>query len=137
MNFFRRSGKYIAAPLAVLLVFWSAPLGVARAGMISTEDVLDPSTVDGPRGKVLNFLVRDDVRSHLRFLGVDPVEAASRVAGLTDVEIRDIAARIDDLPAGQDAFAAVLGAALLIFLVLLITDLLGLTHVFPFVKRSR
>jgi hypothetical protein len=31
----------------------------------------------------------------------------------------------------------VVGAILIIFLVLLITDLLGLTDVFPFVKKSR
>jgi hypothetical protein len=30
---------------------------------------------------------------------------------------------------------ALIGAAVLIFLVLLITDLLGLTHVFPFVHH--
>jgi hypothetical protein len=127
----------VAAPLVLLMVFWSAPQGVARAGMVSTEDVLGGSPTDGQRAKVLGFLAREDVRAHLRFLGVDPAEAASRVAGLTDLEIRDIAGRIDDMPAGQDAFTAVLGAALLIFLILLITDLLGLTHVFPFVKRSR
>lgn len=137
MNFFRRTGRYVAAPLVLLMVFWSAPQGVARAGMVSTEDVLGGSPTDGQRAKVLGFLAREDVRAHLRFLGVDPAEAASRVAGLTDLEIRDIAGRIDDMPAGQDAFTAVLGAALLIFLILLITDLLGLTHVFPFVKRSR
>jgi hypothetical protein len=136
MHFFRRSARYVAAPMAVLMIVWSAPLGIARAGMVSTEEFLAHSAVKGQRGAIVNFLVREDVRAHLRMLGVDPNEAAARVAGLTELEARDLAKRINDLPAGQDAFGAVLGAALLIFLVLLITDLLGLTHVFPFVKRK-
>lgn len=135
MHFFRRFARFVAVPMVALTIVWSAPLGIARAGMVSTEDFLDHSGVDGQRGKVANFLVREDVRTHLRLLGLDPAEAGARVAGLTEVEVRDIAKRIDDLPAGQDAFGAVLGAALLIFLVLLITDLLGLTHVFPFVRH--
>jgi hypothetical protein len=68
-------------------------------------------------------------------LGVDPAEAAQRVAGLSDAEVQQIAGHLDQLPAGQSAVGAILGAALLIFLVLLITDLLGLTDVFPFVRK--
>ena len=48
-----------------------------------------------------------------------------------------IAGQIDELPAGQNAASAILTAALLIFLVLLITDLLGLTNVYPFVRAQR
>ena len=68
-------------------------------------------------------------------LGVDPAEAARRVGGLSDAEVQRIAGELDRLPAGQGAVGAVIGAALLIFIVLLITDLLGLTDVFPFVRR--
>jgi hypothetical protein len=135
MQFFRRTARFVAAPLAAVMVFWSVPMGAARAGMVSTEELLDRGAAGGERTKVLGFLAREDVRAHLRFLGVDPAEAVARAGSLSDREVRDLAGRIDDLPAGQDAFAAVLGAALLIFLILLITDLLGLTHVFPFTKR--
>ncbi len=68
-------------------------------------------------------------------LGVDPAVAVARVAGLSDAEIHDVAGRIDQLPAGQDFVGAILGTALVLFLVLLITDILGLTDVFPFVRR--
>jgi hypothetical protein len=135
MQFFRRTARFVAAPLAALMVFWSVPMGAARAGMVSTEELLDRAAAGGERAKVLGFLAREDVRAHLRFLGVDPGEAMARAGSLSDREVRDLAGRIDDLPAGQDAFAAVLGVALLIFLILLLTDLLGLTHVFPFTKR--
>ena len=68
-------------------------------------------------------------------LGVDPEEARARVASLSDREIGQIAGQIDRLPAGQGVLVALIGAALFVFLVLLITDLLGLTHVFPFVRH--
>jgi hypothetical protein len=45
---------------------------------------------------------------------------------------------LDELPAGEGAGAigVIVGAILIIFLVLLVTDLLGLTDVFPFVKKK-
>ena len=58
------------------------------------------------------------------------------MAALSDDEIRAIADRIDTLPAGQGAVGAVVGAALIVFIVLLITDLAGLTDVFSFTKKG-
>ncbi len=39
------------------------------------------------------------------------------------------------LPAGGSAVGAIVGAGLVIFIVLLITDILGYTNVFTFVRR--
>jgi hypothetical protein len=66
---------------------------------------------------------------------VNPEEAKARVDSLTDQEIAKIAARIDQLPAGGDGLGVIVGAAVLIFLVLLLTDILGITDIFPFVKK--
>ncbi|MFP6758617.1 MAG: PA2779 family protein [Alphaproteobacteria bacterium] len=85
--------------------------------------------------KVETFLAREDVKGQLVVLGVDPSEAAVRVASLTDSELAQIAGRLDELPAGEGAVGAIVGAIVLIFLVLLVTDLLVLTDVFPFVKK--
>jgi hypothetical protein len=67
--------------------------------------------------------------------GINPDEAKARVDSLTDEEIENIASRMDQLPAGGDAFGVIVGAALIIFIVLLVTDILGLTDVFTFVKK--
>ena len=56
------------------------------------------------------------------------------MAALSDVEIGQIAQKLDNLPAGQDAATALIGAAVTIFIILLITDLLCLTHVFNFTR---
>jgi hypothetical protein len=65
---------------------------------------------------------------------VSPAEVNARVAALSDAEAAELAARIDELPAGG---VSILGAALIVFLVLLLTDILGYTKVFPFTKPMK
>lgn len=136
MLFLRGYSRFIALPLAVLMMVVTMPLGVAQAGLVGTDQVIAPSNAEAGRERVAAFISREDVRGEMRKMGVDPDEAAARVAVLSDVEIQRIAAEIDRSPAGQSAVGAVVGAVVLIFLILLITDLLGLTDVFPFVKKS-
>ena len=113
----------------------TGPIDAAHATLITTEQAVEAGAAQDDRERVVAFLARDDVRAQMVALGVDPIEAADRVASLSDAEARQIAGHLDRLPAGQSAVGAVIGAALLIFLILLITDLLGLTDVFPFVRR--
>ena len=56
---------------------------------------------------------------------------------LSDAQVREIAGQLDQLPAGQSAVGIIVGAILLVFLILLVTDLLGLTNVFPFVNHHK
>jgi hypothetical protein len=84
--------------------------------------------------RIAAALERDDVRAQLAAWGVSLDEARARVAALTDAEAADLAARIDALPAGG---VDVLGVALVVFLVLLITDILGYTKIFPFTRPAR
>jgi hypothetical protein len=46
-----------------------------------------------------------------------------------------IADKMDQLPAGGSTFGVIIGAAVIIFIVLLITDILGYTDIFTFVKH--
>ena len=135
MKAFRRISRCLAAPMAAVLFVMSVPIGVANAGLISTEQVVEREAAAQDRARLFDFLARQDVRAQLTEFGVDPAMAEARVAGLSDAEIRSVAGRIDQLPAGQDVFGAILSTALVIFVVLLITDILGLTDVFPFVRR--
>lgn len=59
------------------------------------------------------------------------------MASLSDAELAKISQALEQLPAGGDGIGAVIGAAVLIFVVLLITDILGFTHVFSFVSHKR
>lgn len=128
--------KTVAAGLAVLMAMNIVPIGLAQAEMITTDQVLQGTDPSGDRARVETFLSRDDVQGQLILLGIDPEEAASRVASLTDKEVQQIAGRLDQLPAGEGGLGPIVGAIVFIFLVLLITDLLGLTDVYPFVNKK-
>jgi cytochrome c1 len=127
--------RHVALALAVVMFVLTGPIDAAHAALVTTGQAIEAGAAEGERDRVAAFLAREDVRAQMVALGVDPVEAVNRVAGLSDAEVRQIAGHLDQLPAGQSAVGAVIGAALFIFLVLLITDLLGLTNVFPFVRR--
>ena len=137
MFFLRKYSRFLALPLAALMLAASMPIGVAQAALVGTDQLVEPSQAETDRALVAAFIARDDVRAQMRNMGVDPDEAAARVAVMSDVEIQRIATEIDTVPAGQNAVGAIVGAVVLIFVVLLVTDLLGLTDVFPFVKRNK
>lgn len=127
--------RSVALGLAAVMFLITGPIDAARAALITTEQALEPAAQADARARVSAFLARDDVRRQMAAYGVDPAEASRRVASLSDAEVQRIAGHLDRLPAGQDAVVAIIGAAVLIFLVLLVTDLLGLTHIFPFVRH--
>jgi len=129
MKAFRRISRGLAAPMAAVMFVMSVPIGVANAGLISTEQAVEREAAAQDRARLFDFLARQDVRTQLTEFGVDPAMAEARVAGLSNAEIRGLAGRIDQLPAGQDVFGAILSTALVIFVVLLITDILGLADV--------
>ncbi len=127
--------RSLAVGMAVLMAVMTLPMGLAQAKMVTTDQVIEQSAPSDNRAQVRDFLLREDVQQQLAQLGVDPEEAARRVASLSDEEVQQIAGRLDELPAGEGFVGVVIGAALIIFLVLLITDLLGLTDVYPFVNK--
>jgi hypothetical protein len=128
--------RLVALVTAFALLLSALPLGPVRAGMIQMDQVLEAAP-GVERAAVDTFLARDEVRDQLQRLGVDPLEASARLAALTDAEIHALAGRIEQLPAGQGVFETLIIAALFTFLVLLITDILGYTEVFPFVNHGK
>ena len=117
------------------MLLLSLPHKSAFAGMIGTETVLDATRSQEARDYLNRILAREDVRASLIAQGIDPLEAKARVDSLSDAEVVSLADQIEELPAGGSALGIVVGALLIVFLVLLITDILGYTDVFPFVKK--
>jgi len=126
--------KTIVSFTALTMAVMSIQLPFAHAAMVPTEAVVASHQTDMDREKVVAFLDRTEVQQELQQQGVSADEAKMRVAQLSDEEMRMLAGKIDDLPAGG-LIGEVIGAAVFIFLVLLITDVLGLTDVFPFVHH--
>ncbi len=137
MRMFRDFRQVVALPLIALMLAFSMPMGVAQAALVSTDQAIDAKSVNEARAQVVAFLAREDVRAQTQALGVDPRDAALRVGAMSDAEVLQVAARIDEMPAGQGAVGAIVGAAVLIFIILLITDIAGVTDIFPFIKKNR
>lgn len=137
MRFFRKSCRYLCLPLAILVLLVSGPLSSVHAAIVTTEQIIGDQAASGGRDTVARFLQLDAVRDQLASMGVDPAEVEARLAALSDAEITQIAGTIDEMPAGQGSIGIVVGALLIIFLVLLVTDIAGITDIFPFVNKSR
>jgi pantoate kinase len=131
----RRFTRYVCYFVAVTMLLVSLPVQTIQAAMIKTETVLTQSTVNDVRENLNQFLKREDVQAIMTAQGISPAEARARVDSLSDDEIMQIADKMDQLPAGGSAFGVIVGAAVFIFVVLLITDILGFTDIFTFVKH--
>ncbi|MBI2778409.1 MAG: PA2779 family protein [Gammaproteobacteria bacterium] len=130
--------RRIARPIShfVILAFlWlGVQLPAAHAGIVGTETLVSSEQAQQDRAHILKLLERKDVQEQLVAYGVDAEQAKARVNSLTDAEMRSLAGQMDQLPAGGDSVVGILFA---IFIILLITDILGLTNIFPFVKHRR
>ena len=130
-----RTQRTLATLVAMSLSFaglaQAAPLSVATPALIGTEQA---AAAQPGRALLEQTLARADVIAGLQARGVSVEAARARVAALTDSEAAHVAAQIDQAPAaGSD----VLGIIFTIFIVLLITDILGFTKVFPFTRSIR
>ena len=134
MKIFRSLTKPVSHLVVLSLLALNLYLPAAHAGMIGTEAVINAAQTQQYRERLQNALNRDDVKAQLLARGVDPAQVQARVNNLTDEEVQTLATNMDQLPAGGDSL---LGVLVFVFIVLLITDILGFTNIFPFVKHSR
>jgi len=68
----------------------------AYAGMIPTEQTQS----SGDRAKLKDMLARPEVAREMEKMGIPPEKAAARVDAMSDEEVRQLAGRLDALPAG-------------------------------------
>lgn len=126
--------RLLAVILSVSLIHVSM-VQTAHATLVSTEQVArlaDGEQAESGHARLTAALSRADVRAAMERQGVDPALAIERVAALTDDEAGRLAEQINSAPAG-----GIIGALLLVFFVLLVTDILGLTKVYPFTRSVR
>ncbi len=124
--------KRIGVLLATLGLL-GGQLSPAYATMVGTTTALQEAQHSVERAELLAMLDREGVQSQLQTMGVDAEAAKQRVAAMTDEEVRELNAQLAEMPAGGDA----LGIIVLLFVVFVITDMLGATDIFPFVHPIR
>lgn len=117
--------RFVVYALCLAVLNLGSPL-VAQAGIVTTLQAVEASTRAGDLATVNAALARAEVRAQFEALGVAPAQVESRIAALTDAELRTLAERMGEMPAGADALA-VIG---IVFLVLLILEAVGVIDVF-------
>lgn len=134
----KKPSPWIATLLAASLTF-AGSVHAAPGVLIGTAQVAEAQGVvsadaqaEQRRAHVLSYLDRPEVAAGLQERGVGADQARERVAALTDAEVEQLAQSLDSAPAG-----GVVGAIVFVFVLLLLTDILGLTKVFPFTRSVR
>jgi len=115
--------------VAMLLVLSMSLLGVPAVGLsapIGTDTLVQLDQRGELLSRIQTQLTRDDVRAQFLERGVAPSEVDARIAALSTEELQILSAKLDELPAGG-SLLAVVGV---VFVVLLILDLTGVTNVF-------
>ena len=127
----RRSFHTLIFLCALLLAL--LPATPVMAGMLDTNTLITVAGGDADRAALVQRLGSEELRSALTRMGIDPADAQVRVDRLTPSQVADLNARLDQLPAGAGALEVVL----IVFLVFVITDAIGITDIFSFVRPTR
>lgn len=117
--------RFVLTCLLSLTMITVVPLA-AHADMLSTSMILTEAERSARVELVESYLDREDVRSQMEAMGVDPGLAAERVAALTDVQLQQLALNIESEPAGSGD----LGIVIAVLVILLLLEILGITNIF-------
>ncbi len=132
-----RTRRCIASFVAACIGLGGLAQTAQAGGLISAEQVATSEGLRSAadhRAQLLATLERADVAAVLVARGVSVDQARLRVGALTDAEAAQLAAEIDKAPAGA---SELIGTLILVFVLLIFTDIFGYTRIFPFIKSNR
>jgi hypothetical protein len=121
----RRKGQPVFIFMLLVALSIALPFHCALAALVPTDSIGDCAGATDARGRLMQYLAREDVRAALAAQGLEPEEAQARVAGLTDAEIRQIAGQLDRLPAAGDGLWVIVAVLVIVLLVILILKVSG------------
>jgi hypothetical protein len=122
----KNASKKIVVALLILSTSLLGLPAVSLAAPIGTDALVQLDQRGQLLSQVQTQLARDDVRAQFLARGVSPAEVDMRIAALSTEELQMLSMQLDELPAGG-SLLAVVGV---VFVVLLILDLTGVTNVF-------
>ena len=113
-----------------LVVFSTFTLGmqnVAIGAIVTSGDMVAAQQSLFDRDELKSLMAREDVRDQLVDLGVDVDAAIARVDSMTDIEVQQLSAKMDEMPAAS----GFIETAVLAFLVLVVLEVTGVTDILP------
>ena len=115
--------EVLAGLLVTAMLMSSLP---AQAGLVGTEQMLSQDARAQSLITVQTFMAGEQVAAQFEAWGVAPEMVEERVAALSEAELQELAINIQSQPAGGDGLVIV-G---IVFVVLLILELVGVTNIF-------
>ncbi len=119
--------RTLAIVLSISLSSFS--LGSAQAAIVSNQQVIHKAYQLYDKQALLQTINRVDVQQQLLTMGVNSVDIESRINQMTHEEVAQLNQQMAELPAGASAG----GIILTVFLVFVITDVIGATDIFSFI----
>lgn len=100
-----------------------------QAAIISNDQIIHKIDQANDRATLLQTIKREDVQAQLSSMGVSSADVETRINQMTHEEIAQLNQQMAELPAG----GSVVGIIVLIFIIFVITDVIGATDIFPFI----
>lgn len=106
-------------------------LGMSQpsAAVFSSEQVIANQQFNFNKQQVLSYVDSAEVQNKLIELGVSPADAKQRIANMTAEELNALNSQMNEMPAG-----GIVGVVVTVLVVVVVTDLMGLTDVYPFIN---
>lgn len=101
----------------------------ASAAVFSSEQVIANQQFNFNKQQVLSYVDSAEVQNKLIELGVSPADAKQRIANMTAEELSALNSQMNEMPAG-----GIVGVVVTVLVVVVVTDLMGLTDVYPFIN---
>ena len=113
--------------LSIALISFS--IGNVQAAIVSNNQLIHKINQANDKAALLQTINRADVQAQLISMGVSSADLETRVNQMTQQEIAQLNQNMAELHAGS----GVLGVVVLIFIVFVVTDVIGATDIFPFI----
>ena len=117
--------KLTAITLSASMIIMSLLSTSVQAKMLTSEEAISLQN----KAQIIERISSKEVSEKLIAMGVNTDNLKTRIDNLSQDELNTLNNQMDQLPAGSGG----LGVVVFIFVVLVITDMIGATDVFPFV----
>ena len=120
----------IVNPLLVVAISWLSIYSAgASAALVNTQEVLSNQQFLVDKQQMIELVNSDELKEQLKSYGITSEMAEERIKIMTPDELAAFNAALENDPAG----GSLLGAAVLIFVVFIFTDMMCATDLFTFV----
>jgi len=119
--------KYLKA--SILCPMLVLGMSQASAAVFTSEQVIANQQFNFNKQQILSYVDSAEVQNKLIELGVSPADAKQRIANMTAEELNALNSQMNEMPAG-----GIVGIVVTVLVVVVVTDLMGLTDVYPFIR---